>query len=995
MPTNCISRTVLAVIVSCSIVFSYSAALSQDTADSAALTARFEREFAQSAVVNRWREDRDFVTPILMLKAAAMSKAGFDRDEIVTEISTRRAEWEAQQGTGLRADWQVDEDYRILIRHGGALAGLAAGSRAGVDLSAVGEAVADVGILTYEQFARDGEVQEASRQLGLQYDTVRRSEDQIAGFVTDVYSESELFKEIYEEQFASTIGFRPTDGMDAISESYPEFASQEGVRTLVDILTRNDGNSATVALTDAEREQLKSYMEESLSDLREDNAERISSLAAQNAQGVNLIQELAISDARRRELERQRAEERVVFEGRRAGAFLATTALGLIDPELGRQAEGVVNAAIEVNRAIEAFDAASKLGEEFAGSASMALTGNFVGAALSLVGVFASSGPSPEELILQEIAKLRQDIANLRMEMHERFDAVDARLDAIYERLDNGLRDLEQQLQRTTNRSLLAIRDSLVGIEARQATATALLLNRTDLILAHMSAASLAPCLDIRSKTTLQKDEDWFGDCVVMLGRQVQPALLYSEQTPVDPNSDPATFAQLLRERPNEVANLSHEIFSTGSGLQNPQPIAGPLDWAFSAEAYLGFIDEWPEYRSVITDFEYERVRIEGEKLFNAVRDMQSSLIAYSSGAPSPALEGLIGSLEGTGTILADLIGRYESEFYSRVLERPPLNLLDEGEEMQVRALSMSPDMRDREWENCPFHILNGSLPAPDRAYAVLPAIVQRAVDLGIGELRYCMSTGYAQPTEEYNIGTPQYPDIGIRPTGPGPYTARLQIQFVWGELNCWPNANPPIRHAVVYDVSVSDPSRMAGAWGTRAPVPDHAIWNDDWRSRFLGAVNSGGGNVSSRDRWAQSRQCVETALTPVVYKKLNELRARLSADMYQQFDTDTLISAGEDQIRATSALLSHWIWMGYSDKLQRSDILASLASGATRPPTLRDAIEIAQSEGKYAWEAVDIYRHELTGFLQILKSPSVARALAEPGDSFGIQAILARAPSS
>lgn len=995
MPISYISRTALAVLVSVSVIFSYSAALSQDTADTAALTERFEREFAQSAVVNRWREDRDFVTPILMLKAAAMSKAGFDRDEIVNEISTRRAEWEARQGTGLRADWQVDEDYKILIRHGGALAGLAAGSRAGVDLSAVGEAVADVGILTYEQFARDGEVQEASRQLGLQYDTVRRSEDQIAGFVTDVYSESDLFKEIYEEQFASTIGFRPTDGMDAISESYPEFASQEGVRTLVDILTRNDGNSATVALTDAERERLKSYMEDSLGVLREDNAERISSLAAQNAQGVNLIQELALSDARRRELERQRAEERVVFEGRRAGAFLATTALGLIDPELGRQAEGVVNAAIEINRAIEAFDAASKLGEEFAGSASMALTGNFVGAALSLVGVFASSGPSPKELILQEIAKLRQDIANLRMEMHERFDAVDARLDEIYERLDNGLRDLEEQLQRTTNRSLLAIRDSLIGIEARQATATALLLNRTDLILAHMSA-DLAPCLDNRSKAALPLTPAEFRDCALRLGRLVQRETLYPAQIEVDPASDPATFAQLLRDNPNEVANLAHELFAAGSGVQNPQPIAGPLDWAYAAEAYLGFLDEWPEHRGVITDFEYERVRIEGEKLSNAVRNIQAELSAFSSGSASAPINALVGSLQIPEATLNELVAKYEGEYYPSKLGRPSLNLLNDDLRMATRPIPMSPDLRG--WPGgCWYFSRHGALAPPVGYERYLPAIIKEAIDLGMGDLRYCLMMNYDQPeglvpmhNDSRGRGDLIFDmnDAVHMELGPGPLTVRIIIEYVSGSLDC---GRPP----VVLDAEIVDRSRMAGSRGVAAPLPDPSLWNDDWQKRFVETVAAGGSSVTIRDRWQQTEQCVVTSLEPAIDEELDKFLPGLSADMYQQFSNDISILDSDDQIAVTSALLSHWIWMGYSDKLQRSDILASLASGATRPPSLRDAIDIAQREGKYAWEAVDIYRRELADFLQILNSPSVAQAFAEPGDSFGIQAILARAPSS
>lgn len=993
MPENSVAKSAIFwIIFSFGIVSVSSSATAQEAESAAPTVDSLEREFARAAVVNRWREDRDLVTPILMLKAAAMSKAGFGREEIVTELSTRRAEWEAEQGTGLRADWEVDEDYRILIRHGGALAGLAARSGVGVDLSAVSGAAADIGILTYEQFARDGEVQEASRQLGLRYDTVRRSEDQIAGLVADVYSENDLFRQIYDEQFASTIGFRPTDSMEAISESYPEFASQNGVRTLVDILTRNDGDSARVALTDAERGALQTYLQNSLGELRADNAARIGSLAAQNAQGIDLLQELALSATRRRDLERQRAEERVVFEGRRAGAFLATTALGLLEPEVGRQAEGVVSAAVEINRSIEAFDAASKLGEEFAGSASLALTGNLVGSALSLVGVFSDSGPTPEELILQEIAALRRDIANLRVEMHERFDAVDARLDEIYERLDDGLRDLEAELQRTTKRSLLAIRESLVEIEARQATATSLLLNRTDLILARMSD-DLAPCLDNRNMTALPLTKVEFRDCTLTLGRGVRRERLREAQVPADQASDPATFVQLLRDSPNKVAGLSYDRFATESGEQYPEAIVGPLDWVYAAESYLGFVDEWPEHRGVITAFEHDRVKIEGEKISNAIRDIQSGLIAYSSGLPSPALDHLLASFSGYETLLGERVALYEGEYYSKKLERPLLNLIGD-ERMVPRPVGMSPDLRDWRKGGCLHFNRHGALAPPVDHNRYLPPVVREAVDLGIGTLRYCLQMHYDQPAGLVSMRNDkpgqsvisQVMDENVYYTelGPGPLTMRLTIEYVLGSLKC-----PAL--PIVFDAQVVDTTKSAGAHGVAAPAAAPALWNDHWQGRFIAAVAAGGKEVTVWDRWGPVQQCVEAAVVPAIDSKLSEFLPGLSADMYEQFETDAEIAAGDEQIEAASALLSHWMWMGYSDRLQRSDILASLASGAMRPPTLTKAIDAAEREGKYPWEAIDIYRNELAAFLEVLQSQRMADVLAEPGDSFGIQAILAR----
>ena len=112
------------------------------------------------------------------------------------------------------------------------------------------------------------------------------------------------------------------------------------------------------------------------------------------------------------------------------------TIVGFSDPKLGHEITAVGSAALKIGESITQFSktvtalgAAAQFGDALA---SAVLTGNIVQAALSIISAFIDQGPSPEQMILDEVGKLRDQVNQLHQEMTERFDHIDQELNVIY-----------------------------------------------------------------------------------------------------------------------------------------------------------------------------------------------------------------------------------------------------------------------------------------------------------------------------------------------------------------------------------------------------------------------------------------------------------------------------------------------------------------------------------------------------------------------------------
>jgi hypothetical protein len=977
---------VLAFGLACSSVFWPTNANAQDapivTADpalNAELPQAFTKAYAREALIDRWRRDRDPMQAVLLFKAAIMAEGGASRDAIVTELAATRNKWMADQNAGQRADWQIDEDYKTMIRHAGAIAS----SRVDDTTGAAIEAGSDLLIMTTESLLKDGEVQAASREMGLTYRSVRESEETIAEMVMTNFEKYPTLREVWDEQFATSIGFRPTDDIAAVSAAFPEFATGKDVQQILGLLTSGD---AEVAINSNSRREILTSIQGMLDSAQIENNANFDELKAMGVASQDMLGALVTDVQTRRDEERRHAEAQVVAEGRRAGAFLATTALGLIDPDVGQQAGALVDFAFEVNRSVEAYSAALKLGEEFSGSASLALTGNFVGAALSLASAFGSSGPSSDEAILAELANIRRDIQRLREEMHTRFDIVDAKLDAIYKRLDEGLGDLEDQLRYETGRSLELIVSELTNIRIGQSTSNSLLWNRSNWFETYLDDP-LEVCVLRKQNSTVVLTDREFVDCELTVGNRLRQTDLGKAQVPSF--SDPMEMANVLRERPDASVRVSLLVFDHNNEIFSK--LVGPESWVLAAASYLNFLADWPMQKDLISDLDYEIALVEGQRLLYAIEKLQSA-IGSNQGKLGPKTESFLSQLHLGGDTLRKLVKESEAYYYQHALNgRPSLHLLDPDVHMEVRDSDAFAPAVTEPPAFCFTHYHYGALPPPPGLFRKLPTVIQQAIDLGFGSLSYCLDVRYDQPWEEiWNDNATE--NYGTRDTGPGPYTAQLTVNYTWEHLSC------PGGHNItsVFFGSVSDMGRMAGRYGETAPYPDPEIWHNDWRNRFLDVVVSGVPGTTLRYFYSDAqRVCVEQSLNPVIQQQLEGYKAQLSIVMYDWLRNSTEVSDTDSQIALDSAYFGHWIWFAFNDRLMRSDLLSALVSGGLAPPTIAEAISRASDEGRPAWEAVAIFDQELAAYEAVLRSKTMSALVSPGGDPFGVEAILAQIPQN
>jgi hypothetical protein len=116
------------------------------------------------------------------------------------------------------------------------------------------------------------------------------------------------------------------------------------------------------------------------------------------------------------------------------------------DAKTAQQIATVGAAAVKVANTVDKLSSAvGKLTDAFNSDGILSFgsalaTGNLIGAVLDVFSIFGGpSGPSPDQIILDQISAVRQDIANLSQQMNDRFDRVDAALTNIMGQLDYNL----------------------------------------------------------------------------------------------------------------------------------------------------------------------------------------------------------------------------------------------------------------------------------------------------------------------------------------------------------------------------------------------------------------------------------------------------------------------------------------------------------------------------------------------------------------------------
>lgn len=244
------------------------------------------------------------------------------------------------------------------------------------------------------------------------------------------------------------LGAGPNDSRETILARNRDFATDRNVSAVLERVRQNQTDIESIKEGFQEQTAL-------IEDLTEQNIQILGQIDDLQQQFTDYVDDQA-KQAQAQALTETRTRLRT--EGLQASVYILSTLANLAgNPRLGAQISGVGNTAIKVYDAISKFtDTAATLGKAATKFDKImdgaVLSGNLIGAALGLISLFGDSGPSPDQMILDEISKVQSQIRDLSVQMHDRFDRVDKSLNQIYV-------DMNQRFDRLTEILVTGIGD--------------------------------------------------------------------------------------------------------------------------------------------------------------------------------------------------------------------------------------------------------------------------------------------------------------------------------------------------------------------------------------------------------------------------------------------------------------------------------------------------------------------------------------------------------
>jgi hypothetical protein len=367
-------------------------------------------------------------------------------------------------------------------------------------------------------------------------------------------------------------------------------------------------------LSEEEFEKLKNLMGEQLEFLRR----------LEKEQQV-LVTWTMKEDARRlAEEERQRKAEayQIAIGGAQSTVYLLSTLAGFGDPKLGREIYVVGNAAIQVTDSVVKFaDAASKLSGISLGFSSAILAGNIVGAVMNVVSLF-QQGPTPEQMILDEIEELQDQVSELRTEMHDRFDRIDQALNAIYETLLERFNQIDVRLGELSG-EVQEIQQVLARIESRLSRFTSNTYEWLQASGQRELRTAINGAIDYKELTGENMEFSDYADHENVFHSW---ATIHAfDELEQDTQSRDYEDDDVLRELDSRALESNIMYLATWLSKQGlpsfaTTPLANLRTWAMSARAYVELRSDWPGYAKRISPTRNDRVEEVGEELRSALQ---------------------------------------------------------------------------------------------------------------------------------------------------------------------------------------------------------------------------------------------------------------------------------------------------------------------------------------------------------------------------------------
>ncbi|MEZ4616796.1 MAG: hypothetical protein R2867_15010 [Caldilineaceae bacterium] len=364
----------------------------------------------------------------------------------------------------------------------------------------------------------------------------------------------------------------------------------------------------------------------SISDMRQ-------TLVAIDAKQPNLVDYIHNQEEQAKQkalAEAKAAEHKRMLEAIESSISIFSTLGGFIDSDFGKQLKTLGESGLKIGKAIDSWlDAVAgknTLDSIFSAS-TVVMTGNILGAVMNIVSLFGSSGPTPEQMILEEIGKLRKQVDQLRTEMHARFDRIDQELNIIYTTMQERFDKIDIQLG-VINANVLEVQRTLLDLDLKLNRMERNNFELLDAVGRRPLLEAINGGLNYQARTgqamPFQPDFVNYENLFQTWGTIHAFDALATGPSQRD-FSDGALLAELNALPLDANLNyLNSWLQLHGVPALASSRLASPRDWLFASRAYGQLGVEWPQHMAQIDSQRQTALTAVGTDLENAIRNIST-----------------------------------------------------------------------------------------------------------------------------------------------------------------------------------------------------------------------------------------------------------------------------------------------------------------------------------------------------------------------------------
>ena len=615
-------------------------------------------------------------------------------------------------------------------------------------------------------------------------------------------------------------------------------------------------------------------------------------------------------------LARQKAaEHQLKLHAIASSISIITTLANQIDPEFAKEFNVVANSSLQVGMAINGWlNAVSGLNglDKVTSLSTIVMTGNVLGAVMNIVALFGETQPTPEEIILEEIGKLREQVDQLRLEMHDRFDRVDEELSVIYSTMHDRFSQIDIQLGKI-NGNILELQESLLTLDLKLSRIERNnfeflnVLGRRPLMDAINGGLSYAE----RTGSPMPFQPTFVEFENVLQGWGTIHAF---DALNAGPTQRDYSDGQLLAElntypMDSNINYLNGWLIAHGLSPIANKHLASPRDWLFASRAYTQLTLEWPEHMREIDPQRHaalDEVGIELEKAMNNISTQQTTDGPLGNSLLFTTVitlyQGKLGMLDSS---IQSLENAFVNEVQALRLQRSEPFDLYGGVDQAITYVA--PELTTM---TCGSAGTYGSYPVPSTLKSLIPdfARYNLADYLQLGKLTTCV---HHEPVNEVQVCNNE----------PEPPYAEVCIPFV---------ANKAVLTVYFDNVSIMSQSITSPGMST---YPDWSLYYSQLTPSWTEGVNYKAQfeamtllDTPSPELAAQRIELLN-ATTNKVEAALSDYQRELYARILNELSIGSLQSQA-NEVAGSKALLESFVTLGLSRAVGNDDFLHAMLFG-------------------------------------------------------------------